>query len=97
MGTGYIRFENGFQLCWGTVEFSSPGTQGSEVSKYVTYPRSFAYGPHIVATPTQYAGSYFSVGTNGVGTDEFAIGIKNNHSYGADTVRTVYLAVGRWK
>jgi len=97
MGTGYIRFENGFQLCWGKVTFSSSGTTGGEGSKYESYAKAFNVKPRIVATPLDYAGSYFTVGVGAVGTSEFVMSYKNNHSYGADNIEMVYLAVGTWK
>lgn len=90
-GNGYIRYNNGIQLCWGTVTIDGPSTA---TSKGVYFPQAFKRG-----TVTVYITHDTNVGrvladVGWVSNTAFSIGMLDNSG---STVHTGWLATGRWK
>jgi hypothetical protein len=53
-GDGYIRFENGVQLCWGNISFTSSSKSWGHLYEnidavYENYPKSFKSAPTVTA------------------------------------------------
>lgn len=87
-GSGYTRFTDGTQICWGTAIVNG---QVSETNVKVSYPLAFADTPSIVA------GSNWNIGNTPV-----CIGWENATSFSIGlgqpgTGISRWLAIGRWK
>ena len=87
-GSGYTRFTDGTQICWGTAIVKG---QISETNVKVSYPLAFADTPSIVA------GSNWNIGNTPV-----CIGWENSTSFSIGlgqlgTGISRWLAIGRWK
>lgn len=87
-GSGYTRFTDGTQICWGTAIVNG---QVSETNVKVSYPLAFADIPSIVA------GSNWNIGNTPV-----CIGWENSTSFSIGlgqpgTGISRWLAIGRWK
>lgn len=87
-GSGYTRFTDGTQICWGTAIVNG---QVSETNVKVSYPLAFADTPSIVA------GSNWNIGNTPV-----CIGWENSTSFSIGlgqpgTGISRWLAIGRWK
>ena len=87
-GSGYTRFTDGTQICWGTAIING---QVSETNVKVSYPLAFADTPSIVA------GSNWNIGNTPV-----CIGWENSTSFSIGlgqpgTGISRWLAIGRWK
>ena len=87
-GSGYTRFTDGTQICWGTATVNG---QVSETNVKVSYPLAFADTPSIVA------GSNWNIGNTPV-----CIGWENSTSFSIGlgqpgTGISRWLAIGRWK
>lgn len=87
-GSGYTRFTDGTQICWGTAIVNG---QVSETNVKVSYPLAFADTPSIVA------GSNWNIGNTPV-----CIGWENPTSFSIGlgkpgTGISRWLAIGRWK
>lgn len=87
-GSGYTRFTDGTQICWGTAIVNG---QVSETNVKVSYPLAFADTPSIVA------GSNWNIGNTPV-----CIGWENSTSFSIElgqpgTGISRWLAIGRWK
>lgn len=110
-GTGYIRFANGLQICWGNVSYTivswvawgalyqAQSSSGHGVS--IPFPKSF------IATPSVSLQSFFPSGTGSLGqsvADINANGINDvcllrpNNGGGTNVECIVsYIAIGTWK
>lgn len=87
-GSGYTRFTDGTQICWGTAIVNG---QVSETNVKVSYPLAFADTPSIVA------GGNWNIGNTPV-----CIGWENSTSFSIGlgqpgTGISRWLAIGRWK
>ncbi len=80
---GYIRFNNGVQICWDTT--TSVTASGS-----FTFPQSFKYAPCIMLSGTGAYRYAFYV------TEENATSFKYDRDGDYNMVSPQYLAVGRW-
>ena len=90
-GNGYIRYNNGIQLCWGTATLNGPATA---TNKRVYFPQAFKSGTVTVYTThdTNVERALADVGW--VSNTAFSIGTLDNSG---STVHTGWLATGRWK
>ena len=85
--SGYIRYDNGIQVCWATISVGS----GSW-----TYPAAFASTPHVQATAETANSNPRLVTLTSVSTT--AAGILRTDLSGATQSGTVHLwAIGLWK
>ena len=102
-GSGYIRYSNGLQICWGSIKWQSE-CSASWGSLYETSGMSGSYGKSFVETPSVSALGY--IGTNSAMVDA---NVGNNtqtpgfYLCRATAINTVvdcvvrYIAIGRWK
>lgn len=93
IGTEYVRYKSGFQICWGTGTITTAST-----GKDVTYAAAFSgSNPWLVisANPTSAISDTVSfIASPRTTTGFIAYCNKNNaHTTGA----FVYIAIGRWK
>lgn len=88
-GTGYIRWSNGIQLCWGY------GTTNTQAYVTISYPKAFRYLPTVVTTPVGSSGALLDFFTGVLGITETyctLLASRTGYSYGVE-----YYALGRWK
>ena len=90
-GDGYIRYNNGIQLCWGMATLNGPATA---TNKRVYFPQAFISGTVTVYTThdTNVERALADVGW--VSNTAFSIGTLDNSG---SIVHTGWLATGRWK
>ena len=90
-GDGYIRYNNGIQLCWGTVTLSGPATA---TNKRVYFPQAFKSGTVTVYTTHDTNVECALADVGWVSNTAFSIGTLDNSG---SIVHTGWLATGRWK
>lgn len=99
-GDGYIRFENGIQICFG--EFNITGTWNEQNGRYINeniiFSKEFISKP-IVTTNNNGAGGYWSssaiIITNS--NFDFSLGATHNSNTFTGTIMCQYFAFGFWK
>ena len=96
MGTGWVRFKSGLQICYGGVKNDNNIATGQA---RFSYPVAFSADPIIVATPAINGGIYFVSASND-GTSSWILtsvlaydGIRKT----ADAIIVNYVAIGKWK
>jgi len=83
--SGYIRYDNGIQVCWATITVGS-GTW--------TFPAAFASVPHVLATALDSAPRLVTI----TSVSATAAGVLRTNLSGATQSGTVHLwAIGLWK
>ena len=102
-GSGYIRYSNGLQICWGSIEWQS-ACSTSWGSLYETSAINGSYGKSFVETPSVSALGY--IGTNSA-IVEVTVGNNTRTPFfylcRATAINIVldcvvrYIAIGRWK
>ena len=104
MGDGYIRYDNGLQICWGTTEFDTVVTDSwgsmyeatvDGISKY-TFSKAFKSTPWVSATSIGRAMfiERVSASTTSVSVTYIAraTALSTTTTYAVD-----YIAIGAWK
>jgi len=82
---GYVRYDNGIQICWATITVGS-GTW--------TYPAAFASTPQVLATAQDTAPRLVTI----TSVSTTAAGVLRTNSSGTTQSGTVHLwAIGLWK
>lgn len=92
-GVGYIRYENGLQICWGASTGS--GTSGG---KTVSFPAAFNYTPSVTVTAgslTATASNHVSIQISCVNTTTFDCSLSVGSAWSTGQFR--WIAVGTWK
>lgn len=92
-GTGWVRFSDGTQICWG----SSTMRYGDSVS--ITFPQAFKNAPSVTATYTESGdvGVYFKApSVTATAVTFYKVKISGSSVVGA-TYAFCWTAVGRWK
>ena len=80
-GSNYIRYDSGFQICWGSASASSSGAA-------VTFGAAFSANPRVFVTNSLNVHAYYgNLSTTGAT-------LYNNQTYAANCN---YLAIGYWK
>ena len=99
-GDGYIRFENGIQICFG--EFNITGTWNEQnkrtINKNIIFSKEFISKP-IVTTNNNGSGGFWSSSALNITNSnfDFSLGLTHNsHSY-TGTIMCQYFAFGFWK
>lgn len=101
----FVRFADGTQLCWHTVELVQ--VSGATLSSIWTFPIAFSAAPHVSATVvdtssyTPGRGDFGAGGVEGVTTatqaDLFQSRDPAGTNFGvSDTVDFACMAIGRW-
>ena len=86
-GTGYIRYANGIQMCWGQVE-------GTTSDPTFTFPMPFNAVPSLSLTLNESISRATSVVAKTLTATNFSVSIYSN-SHTSGTV--LYIAIGTWK
>ena len=102
-GNGYIRYSNGLQICWGSIEWRSAcstawGSLYETDACYESYAKSFVGTPSVSASGSigdSSAMVEFSVADNTV-TPAFYLCRGTSRTEVKDCV-VRYIAIGRWK
>lgn len=100
-GSNYIRYENGLQICWGSVsrEVSATGAWGNifsgGISNAINFDVSFTSAPSVSASVND---SSFTVGRL-VRSASAITGLElyRGSSASATSVTVSYIAIGKWK
>ena len=98
-GDGYIRFENGIQICFG--EFNITGSwneQNKNINENIIFSKEFISKP-IVTTNNGGAGGYWSSSAINITNSnfDFSFGTTYNSNDYTGTVKCQYFAFGFWK
>lgn len=103
---GWVRYENGVQICWGVLEVSEPSRiensypAGGYTSYTLTHvlPKAFIDSNYGVSLSPSYLGSVVSFIYSSSTSSEFTYyAWKVNQDTGFNAWKLNYLAVGRWK
>ena len=81
-GTGYIRYNNGIQICWGS-------NSGNTIPQWVNYGASFNALPSIGIQSGDYSASNWA-------NNRFQLIMSTGHT-APSTVYFKYIAIGTWK
>lgn len=98
---GYIRYENGLQICWGRKSLSSVeynqvlGSiyQGTQTNP-ITFPQPFISNPSVSVDNTGGFGWIGRISTNTTGVTEI---MRYAHDGGTYSGNISYIAIGAWK
>ena len=99
-GDGYIRFDNGIQICFG--EFNITGTWNEQNEQYINeniiFSKEFICKP-IVTTNNSGAGGYWSSSAPNITNSnfDFSLGATHNSRSYTGTIMCQYFAFGFWK
>ena len=98
-GDGYIRFENGIQICFGEFNITGTWTQSERcINENIKFSKEFISTP-IVVTNNGGAGGYWSssaiVITNS--NFDFSLGATSSTQNYTGTIICQYFAFGFWK
>ena len=99
-GDGYIRFENGIQICFG--EFNITGTWNEQnkqhIEKNIIFSKEFISTP-IVITNNNGSGGYWSSSALNITNSnfDFSLGLTHNQHNHTGTTMCQYFAFGFWK
>ena len=92
-GAGYIRYENGLQICWGGGTAS-----GTSSGKTISYQVAFNYAPSVTVTAgslTATASNHVSIQASGVTTTSFDCVLSVGSAWSTGSFR--WIAIGTWK
>ena len=98
-GDGYIRFENGIQICFG--EFNITGTWNQSercINKNIIFSKEFISKP-IVITNNGGAGGFWSSSAPNITNSnfDFSLGSTSGANTYTGTIMCQYFAFGFWK
>ena len=98
-GDGYIRFENGIQICFG--EFNITGTwtrSGLNINENIIFSKEFISTP-IVITNNGGAGGWWSSSALNITNSnfDFSLGVTSSTQNYTGTIICQYFAFGFWK
>ena len=103
MGNGYIRYENGLQICYGTVQITASLTTAwgslyeantSSITAY-TFPKAFKSVPWLSATVSSGNAAFIEVAKATTTTASVTYLARPNS--GTITSSIDYIAIGTWK
>ena len=92
-GDGYIRFSSGIQICWGQADH---GSDAYDWSASISFAKSFAYTPYVVATPISTAGSGQMCEVSNVSITGVTIKQYSKPSAGGKARYVNYIAIGKY-
>lgn len=92
-GTGWVRFSDGTQMCWGS------STMGSYSSKSLTFPQAFKTAPSVAAIYTESGSTDCYLRTTSITATAVTLRIcRTNDSMPSGSSNAFcWTAVGRWK
>ena len=99
-GDGYIRFENGIQICFG--EFNITGSWNEQnkqvINENIIFSKEFISTP-IIITNNNGSGGYWSSSALNITNSnfDFSLGLTHNQHNHTGTTMCQYFAFGFWK
>ena len=99
-GDGYIRFDNGIQICFG--EFNITGTWNEQnkqcINENIIFSKEFISKP-IVITNNEGSGGWWSSSATIITNSnfDFSLGLTHNSHNHTGTIMCQYFAFGFWK
>ena len=99
-GDGYIRFENGIQICFG--EFNITGTWNEQndqyINKNIIFSKEFISKPIVTTNHCGSGGWWSSSALNITNSNfDFSSGLTHNQQNHTGTLMCQYFAFGFWK
>lgn len=99
-GDGYIRFENGIQICFG--EFNITGSWNEQnqqyINKNILFSKEFINKPIVTANNCGTGGRWSSSALNITNSNfDFSLGLTHNSHNHTGTTMCQYFAFGFWK
>ena len=97
-GDGYIRFENGIQICFGEFNITDTWNQSERcINENIIFSKEFISTP-IVITNSNSSGGYWSSSAINITNSnfDFSLGITQSTHY-TGTIMCQYFAFGFWK
>ena len=99
-GDGYIRFENGIQICFG--EFNITGTWNEQnkqcINKNIIFSKEFISKPIVTTNNYGIGGRWSSSALNITNSNfDFSFGMTHNQHTYTGTIMCQYFAFGFWK
>ena len=99
-GDGYIRFENGIQICFG--EFNITGTWNEQnkqvINENIIFSKEFISTPIIITNNNGTGGRWSSSAMHITNSNfDFSLGLTHNQHTHTGTVICQYFAFGFWK
>ena len=97
-GDGYIRFENGIQICFDEFNITSTWTPSNRhINENIIFSKEFISKP-IVITNNNGAGGYWSSSALNLTNSnfDFSLGVTSSSQY-TGTIMCQYFAFGFWK
>ena len=99
-GDGYIRFENGIQICFG--EFNITGTWNEQnkqfINENIIFSKEFISTPIVITNNWGSGGWWSSSATNITNSNfDFSLGLTHNSHNHTGTIICQYFAFGFWK
>lgn len=99
-GDGYIRFENGIQICFG--EFNITGSWNEQNKQYINeniiFSKEFISKPIVTTNNNGTGGRWSSSAVNITNSNfDFSLGLTHNSQSHTGTIMCQYFAFGFWK
>ena len=99
-GDGYIRFENGIQICFG--EFNITGTWNEQhdqvINENIIFSKEFISRPIVTTNHGDSGGWWSSSAMNITNSNfDFSLGLTHNQHNHTGTTMCQYFAFGFWK
>ena len=98
-GDGYIRFENGIQICFGEFNITGTWTPSERcINENIIFSKEFISTP-IVVTNNSGAGGYWSSSAIYITNSnfDFSLGVASSTQNYTGTIICQYFAFGFWK
>ena len=98
-GDGYIRFENGIQICFGEFNITGTWTQSERnINENIIFSKEFISTP-IVITNNGGAGGWWSSSALNITNSnfDFSLGVTSSTQNYTGTIICQYFAFGFWK
>lgn len=99
-GSGYIKFENGLLVCFGTSATINIGHMNSN-NQEITLPKSYIDTNYTVIATIRHGGAYWAdteVKANSTANNKITItNWNNNATNDAVGISYCYITIGKWK
>ena len=98
-GDGYIRFENGIQICFGEFNITGSWTQSKTyINENIIFSKEFISKPIVTTNNGGVGGCWSSSAQNITNSNfDFSVGLTHNSNNYTDTIMCQYFAFGFWK
>lgn len=99
-GDGYIRFENGIQICFGEFNITGSWNEQNEqhIDENIIFSKEFISKPIVTANNNGTGGRWSSSAFNITNSNfDFSLGLTHNSHAHTGTIPCQYFAFGFWK